>query len=153
MANGTGRLSQTEIARAWAKITVKEWRRNLVRMKVMDRGALFRSFMFSVIGSAGGDVTRITLAFEYYGRFVDMGVGRGTRIGQVKENAVSRRLEGKMLGNRRRPKKWYSRRLAAETLRLEEIMAEEYGIRMTAMVKETLESGIGKKASGINNPK
>jgi short-subunit dehydrogenase len=56
-----------------------------------------------------------------------MGVGRGVKIGDVKESATSRRLSGKMLGNRRRPKKWYSKTFHAEVMKLSEIFAKEYG--------------------------
>ena len=59
-------------------------------------------------------------------------------IGQVKENQDSRKLEGKMLGNRRRPKKWYSRTFAAEAMKLGEIMAKEFGRRGTVVISENI---------------
>ncbi len=52
-----------------------------------------------------------------------MGVGRGVKIGDVKESVISRKLSGKMLGNRRRPKKWYSKTFHAEVMKLSEIFA------------------------------
>ncbi|MEI7526576.1 MAG: hypothetical protein WCJ95_19675 [Mariniphaga sp.] len=54
-----------------------------------------------------------------------MGVGRGTSISGVLESKVSRTLEGKMLGNRCRPKKWYGKTFYAEVATLKEILAKE----------------------------
>jgi len=65
-----------------------------------------------VVASAQGDVLKIDFAFKYYGKFVDMGVGKGVEDRSGQGESDSRKLEGKMLGNRRRPKKWYSRTFA-----------------------------------------
>jgi hypothetical protein len=91
-----------------------------------------------VVASAQGDVLKIDFAFKYYGKFVDMGVGKGVKLGRVKENQDSRRLEGKMLGNRRRPKKWYSATFYAEAMKLGEIMAKEFGRRGTVVISENI---------------
>lgn len=137
------RLSQAHVADAWAKITVKVWREKIVKLKIIDRSQLWQSFLHNVVGQAGGDVTRIEFAFLYYGKFVDMGVGKGVKIGDVKENATSRRLEGKMLGNRRKPKKWYSKTFAAEVKRLAEIMEYEYSHKAAlAIVENVMDNSI-----------
>jgi hypothetical protein len=72
------KLSEREIAQAWAQITVKLWRKNLSRLKVGQHSSdeLFRSFQFKVISGAGGNVDRIEFAFRYYGKFLDMEIGR-----------------------------------------------------------------------------
>ncbi len=105
MQNTQPKLSDHEIADAWAKITIIKWKKKLAINKVGNSGTLLQSFQYNFLASAQGNVLKITLLFEYYGRFVDMGVGRGVKIGDVKESATSRRLSGKMPGNRRRPKK------------------------------------------------
>ena len=132
------KLSEREIAQAWAKITIIKWKKKLAISKVGNSSTLFNSFKYSVLASAGGNVLKITLLFEYYGRFVDMGVGKGVKIGDVKESATSRRLSGKMLGNRRRPKKWYSKTLHAEVMNLSEIFAKEYGHRGVMAITENV---------------
>jgi hypothetical protein len=132
------KLSEREIAEAWAKITIIKWKKKLASNKIGDTGALLKSFKYNVLASAQGNVLKITLLFEYYGRFVDMGVGKGVKIGDVKESAASRKLSGKMLGNRRRPKKWYSKTFHAEVIKLSEIFAKEYGHRGVVAITENL---------------
>jgi hypothetical protein len=129
---------ERQIADAWAKITIKRWQKKIQGLKIGESGELTRSFLFDVVASARGDVLKIDFAFKYYGKFVDMGVGKGVKIGQVKENQDSRKLEGKMLGNRRRPKKWYSKTFAAEAMKLGEIMAKEFGRRGTVVISENI---------------
>ena len=105
---------------------------------VGNTGTLLKSFKYNVLASAQGNVLKITLLFEYYGRFVDMGVGRAVKIGDVKESITSRKLSGKMLGNRRRPKKWYSKTFHAEVMKLSEIFAKEYGHRGVMAITENV---------------
>ncbi len=138
MKTNLPKLSEREIAEAWAKITIIKWKKKLASNRIGDTGTLLRSFKYNVLASAQGNVLKITLLFEYYGRFVDMGVGKGIKIGDVKESAGSRKLSGKMLGNRRRPKKWYSKTFHAEVMKLSEIFAREYGHRGVVAITENL---------------
>jgi hypothetical protein len=132
------KLTQPQIADAWAKITIKIWKDKMAKLKIGNSKALMDSFIHEVISSSGGDLMKIEFAFNYYGKFVDMGVGKGVKIGGVKEGATSRRLEGKMIGNRRRPKKWYSRTFAAEVMRLTEIIRQEYMSKSVAVIMENI---------------
>ena len=94
------KLSEREIAQAWAQITIKRWRKNLDRMKVgqSSSGELYRSFQFKVIAASGGNVDRIEFAFRYYGKFLDMGVGKGTRLGDRPVSRSGRKLSEMFLG-------------------------------------------------------
>lgn len=131
-------LDEKQIADAWAKITIKRWRKKIQGLQIGESGELAKSFLYDVVASAQGDLVKIDFAFKYYGKFVDMGVGRGTSIGGVKENATSRKLEGRMLGNQRRPKKWYSKTFYAEVARLSEILAAECGHKGALAVCENI---------------
>ena len=75
MQNPHSKLSEREIAEAWAKITIQLWRKNLTRMKIGQNssGDLTRSFKYKVIAGSRGNVDRIEFAFNYYGKFLDMG--------------------------------------------------------------------------------
>lgn len=133
-------FSEHQIARAWAQITVKLWRKILSRLKIgkHSSGELFRSFQYKVIGSAGGDIQRIEFAFNYYGKFVDMGVGRGTRLGDQPMSGTKRRFADKFPGAGRVPKKWYSKTFYAESQRLAEILQKEYGRRGQLVISENI---------------
>ena len=144
MQSSQFKLSEHEVAQAWAQITVKQWRKNLSRLKIgqYSSGELFRSFQFKVIGSAGGDIQKIEFAFNYYGKFVDMGVGRGTRLGDQPLSRTRQRFAGKFHGTGKVPKKWYSKTFYAESHRLFEILKKEYGRKAQILITES----IGDKA-------
>ena len=57
------KLSEREIAEAWAKITIQLWRKNLARMKIGQNssGKLNRSFKFKVIAGSRRNVGGLNL--------------------------------------------------------------------------------------------
>jgi hypothetical protein len=132
------KLTTLEVADAWAFFTIKIWKEKLQKLRIGQTGALESSFLKEVIGTPQGGVISIQFAFKYSGKFVDMGVGKGTKIGGVSENRTSRALEGRMLGNRRRPKKWYGKTFYAEVATLKEILAKEYGHKGSLVITENI---------------
>jgi hypothetical protein len=119
----------------WAEFTVKRWQENLVKMRVDNTGALMNSFLVNIVEQSGGSVEKINFKFMFYGRFIDMGVGKGVKVGGVVELRTQRR-EGNKSVNKRKPKKWYSKSLAFNVTRLSEIMAEKYGKAAGLAIKE-----------------
>ena len=140
MQTSKPKLTEREIAEAWAKITIKLWRKNMSRLKVGQNssGNLYRNFKFQVIAASGGNVNRIEFAFNYYGKFLDMGVGKGTKIGDRPVSKRSRVLGDRMLGGVRKPKKWYSRTFYGESQRLFEILQKEYGRKAQVIISENI---------------
>lgn len=98
----------------WAEIVVKIWEEKMLQLEISDTFQLANSFAFHVIGNAGGDVQRIEFAFNYYGMFVDMGVGRGMKLAE------------RFAGSRRQPKPWYTKTFMREVKKLGYIIAEKY---------------------------
>ncbi|MEZ0485452.1 hypothetical protein [Fibrella aquatica] len=71
---------------------------------------------------SGGDASpRVVMEFLLYGRFVDMGVGRGT---DTADHITARRL--RMGSPGRKPKRWYAKKKGYELHRLREILAAKY---------------------------
>ncbi|RYD78049.1 MAG: hypothetical protein EOP53_11895 [Sphingobacteriales bacterium] len=136
-------LNQKLTGEAWADITIKNWQVKINKIGIGTTNDLYESFRRHVFMAANGDINKIELAYEWYGSMVDMGVGRGTKLGDVRENALSRRIEGKSRGNARRPKKWKSSSLFSDQIRLSEILAEKYGIKQALMIKENLDLQLG----------
>ena len=101
-------------------------------------GDLNRSFKYKVIAASRGNVDRIEFAFNYYGKFLDMGVGKGTKLGDHPVSRGSRVLADKMLGQVRKPKKWYSRTFYGEAQRLFEILQKEYGRKAQVVISENI---------------
>lgn len=83
---------------------------------------LYKSFTGNVI--MGGTNDTVKVSFLMYGRFVDMGVGRG---GGVNEALYRKRVGADRSGIKRTPKRWYSKTKASQEKRLGEILAGTYG--------------------------
>lgn len=125
----------------WMKITIKELRDSLRKKRVREySGDLYRSFTGQIYYGADGMPTKVTIGFMFHGRFIDMGVGRGVKMENVKSNlqawrALTRgeRETGRKAGQEpRKPKKWYSPTIYREYQRAAEILAGKYGIEIPA---------------------
>lgn len=131
-------MSNRETIEAWAEITIKNWHDNLRKEGIGSTGQLFNSFATHVVAASDGNIALVEFTFKYYGKFVDMGVGKGIKLSEVGEVRKSRRELGKRRGNLRSPKKWYSKELYVQVTRLKEILAQKYGQQMTTEIKEII---------------
>ena len=129
--------TQQELADAFLKFLFEKFRRNLTKLGVRQH-ELYESFQGKAETDAQGTLRRIEFAYKLTGMFVDMGVGRGTRSGQQSDNAADRRLMGQLGGHRRKPKKWYSKTVYAQTLVLSELLAQHTGRRIAGSINEIL---------------
>jgi hypothetical protein len=114
---------QIEVVEEWAKILDERLKKKLSKFKISYSDSLRNSIRTDIIKAVGGQVDRVNLLYNYYGAFVDMGVGRGQRIGDVKETGKMLRIVG---GKGRKPKKWYSVTIAAECNTLADLMMKYY---------------------------
>lgn len=88
-----------EKLRLWAEGVYRNIRANFETQRVFpfkpypdspeSSGSLYNSLYFKVSNAAGGDTTKIDFFFNYYGLFVDLGVGRGQKYAQVDNAAPS----------------------------------------------------------------
>ncbi len=100
----------------WADIVIERWEKKIYRLGIRRSGKLVQSFSQMVRTQANGNPQWIRFAFNHYGRFVDMGTGRG-----VSHESVQ-------LSNRRaRP--WYSKTFFSQLEKLKDILEEKYGIK------------------------
>ncbi|MGJ1295522.1 hypothetical protein ACR777_15050 [Sphingobacterium spiritivorum] len=114
----------------WAIYAIKEFQSELDRKKVNLTGALFNSFKKELRANQG-NVEEVLIKFSMYGRFRDMGVGRGLKAYERKTNK-SNLIAAKRYGANvsyvgRQPKRWYSKKKTAETYRLKEILIKDMG--------------------------
>lgn len=103
----------------WAKIVVEKWEFNVVQKNLIYSGDLLRSFEQTVNAESNGSAALISFAFKYYLRMLEMGVGRGVRIGDE---------------SNRRKYRVYTRTLYREMYRLSELLAEKYANRGAVMI-------------------
>lgn len=127
-----------QTAEAWGEILLERWVQKIESLDIGYNMLLEDSFKLQVIGS-GMDASQIHAMFHYYGKFVDMGVGRGVPMGAVKDLSIERRLIGTTESNRRKPKKWYSPVYYTEVEKLKHILAEKYARRAIVTIVENIE--------------
>lgn len=112
----------------WAHYAIIEFQKALDKMKIGASRQLFNSFK-KQLQASGGDVMAVMIRFLAYGRFVDMGVGRGLAAHERasnRANLVGARAYGANVSYvKRQPKKWYSKTRWAQTMRLQEILARD----------------------------
>jgi len=89
---------------AWASMMITIWQDKIAKLNVYSgrkqkngNKALFDSFESNLKVLANGDIYKIIHTFNYYGRMVDMGVGKNVKIANA----------GKGSGRRRKP--WYNK--------------------------------------------
>lgn len=121
------RINLKGLIGAWTDIAVERFqkeiqtkvygaRRSSRKRKLRQSGSLKQRWWSQTSVADAGN--RVRLEFLQYGRFVDMGVGKGVDIHQARYARVRRNGEKQT----RRPKKWYSRRKGFETHRLRELL-------------------------------
>ena len=111
---------------AWTDIVVQKWEDRILQLNVFETGDLLRSFVATVYKNAGGDPERILFAFNYYGKFVDMGVGKGKTISDISTS--------------RKTKPWYSKIFYSECKKLASLLAEKYARKASLLIVETINS-------------
>jgi hypothetical protein len=68
-----------------------------MKISQSSSGDLNRSFKFNMIAGSRGNMDQIEFAFNYYGKFLDMGVGKGTKLEDHPFSEGSRVLADEML--------------------------------------------------------
>lgn len=107
---------------AWAKMMVDIWQER-ARGYGVHVGELMNSFTDDVVRASNGEVDKITHAFNHYGRFVDMGVGRGVPLERVGDTS-------------RKAKPFYSETYFRSIQVLTYKMSELYGEEFQALVND-----------------
>lgn len=108
----------------WAKLTIEKWQEQLTAQNIGVSFELKRSFENEVRTSAQG-AAEIALKFRMYGRFRDMGVGRGLKANERASNSANRsgrRAGANVSAYGHRPKKWLNKIAAHQTYRLSELL-------------------------------
>lgn len=111
----------------WAKYVIERWEQEIIRLRVSRTNQLLNSFKNFVITQSNGNVEKIEFVFEYYGKFVDMGVGNGVKMGEVEYS-------------NRKPKPWYNKVFFGQVKKLGELLAEQYQYEAAMIIATNVES-------------
>ncbi|GAA3954149.1 hypothetical protein [Hymenobacter algoricola] len=132
--------AEKEMALKWLEFTVAGFVKNMRQLRIKDTGALMASFKKQVIATADGRL-QLDLSYALYGKFIDMGVGRGMGLGVKKGDDGFDRIRnsrGQLKRYGRKARKWYSKELAFQTKRLAELMSELHGTILISTVADAL---------------
>jgi len=112
----------------FARILIEKWQTQITIQGISDTRALLNSFIATVYRNSAGNPDRIKFVFNYYGKFLDMGVfGTGSRS----KNTQQKHFRAK------RP--WYSSTFAKQVRRLANLMAKQYGYESVTSIAESVE--------------
>ncbi|MBW6491867.1 MAG: hypothetical protein K0B15_11815 [Lentimicrobium sp.] len=134
--NGNPDLNKT--IDAWSTFVLERWHKKISMLQIGYSQQLEDSLSRELFAQSAGDAAKVTFSFHYYGKFSDMGVGKGVDLGSVSSLKSDRALGGNETGNRRRPKKWYSPVFYTEVAKLKFILAKNYAHSGALAITETI---------------
>lgn len=130
----------------WLERAIRRYRFYMDKYGVGFSQSLWNSFTTNIIRSSGGNISKLEINFLYYGRFVDMGVGRGFPIGSRSklgdDKFLSKRNERGQLRKApgRKPKKWYAKTTTFEIGRLGDILQKEFGLETPKFIENAMKN-------------
>ena len=130
--NANPEQERAKYVRAFNSTMIKIWREQQTLLGAVDTGALYRSTV-AVGMTADGKFTSVTLSqsFRTYGIFVDYGTGSNTPRGNSGDLGAG-------FTNRRRRKRWFSRKYFASVMNIQEFFADNLGRDFTGIVADAL---------------
>lgn len=122
---------------AFNSTMIKIWREQIALLGVVDTGALYRSTV-AVSMTADGKYTSISLkqSFNLYGLYADYGVGSNTPRGNPGDLGRD---------NKRKRKRWFSRKYFASVMNIREFFADNLGKELADTVSNALTSDISRR--------
>ena len=137
MATDKNQQEREKYVRAFNDTMIKIWREQIALLGVVDTGALYRSTV-AVSMNADGKFTSVTLAqsFNIYGLYADYGVGSNTPRGNPGD-----------LGryNKRKRRRWFSRKYFASVMNIREFFADNLGKQLANTVSNALTRDISRR--------
>lgn len=133
-----------EAVQRWLDIAIERYRFYIDKYNVGFTQSLWNSFTESIIRGSGGDISKLEISFLYYGRFVDMGVGRGYYKGSRKQLGDHKYFKYRNVTGQtnkvvsRKARKWYSKTTSFEIMRLSQILSEQFGLNVDHLAKNSL---------------
>ena len=116
---------------------IKIWREQIALLGVVDTGALYRSTV-AVSMTADGKYTSISLeqSFNLYGLYADYGVGSNTPRGNPGDLGRD---------NKRKRRRWFSRKYFASVMNIREFFADNLGKDLADTVSNALSPDVARR--------
>jgi len=126
---------------AWTDILLDRLYQSIYKHKILNTWQLHDSLSAKILGGQKSPEA-IALEYLYYGKFVEMGVGKGVRL--ENRNQMQQDYRHNEGGTRRKPKKWISKIVYSQTLKLRDIMMSKYGKKGAFSIVENLDDNATK---------
>ena len=122
---------------AFNSTMIKIWREQIALLGVVDTGALYRSSV-AVSMTADGKFTSVSLAqkFNLYGIYADYGVGSNTPRGNPGDLGRD---------NKRKRRRWFSRKYFASVMNIREFFADNLGKDLADTVSNALSPDVARR--------
>jgi hypothetical protein len=133
--------TQFQTVEKWLEYTLDDLRESLRKLKIDDTGHLLASVQGHLVAAAGDDVQKLSIAYAVYGKFVDMGVGRGMGAGVRKRDSDYQRIRderGQLHKYSRKARPWSSKVIGKQAMRLSIILSDYYGETTVASIQQAL---------------
>ena len=133
--------TQFQTVEKWLEYTLDDLRESLRKLKIDDTGHLLASVQGHLVAAAGDDVQKLSIAYAVYGKFVDMGVGRGMGAGVRKRDSDYARIRderGRLRQYSRKPRPFASKVLGKQSFRLSVLLSDYFGATITARIQNAL---------------
>ena len=138
MMNDSARLAERQkYVNAFNATMIKIWQEQIVKLGVIDTGALYRSTV-AVGMNADGKYTSVTLSqsFNLYGIYVNYGTGGNTPRGNPGD--IGR-------DNPRQRRRWFSKKYFASVMNIREFYADNLGKDLADTVSNALTGNIARR--------
>ena len=122
---------------AFNSTMIKIWREQIALLGVVDTGALYHSTV-AVSMNADGKYTSISLeqSFNLYGLYADYGVGSNTPRGNPGDLGRD---------NKRKRRRWFSRKYFASVMNIREFFADNLGKELADTVSNALSPDVARR--------
>lgn len=133
--------TQVHTLEKWLEFTLANLRERVRKLKINDTGHLLASIEGHLVAAAGGNVERLSIAYAIYGKFVDMGVGRGMGAGIRKRDSDYARIRderGQLHQYSRKARPFSSKEIGRQSRRLSEILSDFYGRTIIANIEDAI---------------
>lgn len=80
--------SRAKILHRWASNVIRRWIKEIQYQEVSDPDKLIKSLYYRIHNASGGDMTKIIFTMANYGRYIDVGVGKGEKYTRKKHDPV-----------------------------------------------------------------
>lgn len=80
--------SRAKILHRWAANVIRRWTKEIEYQEVSNPDKLISSLYYKIYNAAKGDKTKIVFTMANYGRYIDVGVGKGEKYTKRKHDPV-----------------------------------------------------------------